>query len=157
MSLEDTTPTVSDRYTVIPVSKETNPYNKTAENNSRIVVMDIKILHKNGVKTLRPVHKPYHEPYMASSAGHDEENPDPQPEKLFSLQRFSWFQWLVDFYAVPRFRKRINEAVFIIIIGIIAGTLAVLTEANLNNRTSDTILINRLDRLIRAVELDWGR
>ncbi len=158
MSLENTTSTLSDGYTVIPVGKNEHRYDSFEEENESVMIMDMNILRNSGVTHLRPLHKPNNGLYKDSNTESDEENPEPKPLKRFFWQRFQWYQRFADFYAIPRFRKRINDVLLVIIIGIIAGSLAVLAEANLNNRTSnDNYLVHRLDRLIRAVELDWGR
>ncbi len=46
---------------------------------------------------------------------------------------------------------------FIIITAMIVGVIAVMIDANSRNESINAMFIDRLDRLIRAVEMDWGR
>ena len=53
-------------------------------------------------------------------------------------------------------RKWAREVLFIVAVAFIAGLLSVFIDAKTNTVTRD-VLMDRFDRLIRAVEMDWGR
>ena len=89
MGREDISSTLSEKgYTIIPVSREEYPYTETDESNNRFAVMDIKILHKNGVKTLKPIRKPFRDAYTASNTDHEEEDTTAGTSKEFYFNRF---------------------------------------------------------------------
>ena len=51
----------------------------------------------------------------------------------------------------------LRGAFAIVIMGIIAGAIAAFTDAGTHKISGEAIYVDRMDRLIRAVELDWGR
>jgi len=158
MGREVISSTLSEKgYTIIPVSRDKYPYIETEEGNSRYAVMDIKILHKDGVKTLKPIRKPFRDAYTASNTDHEEVDNTAGTLKEFYFNRYSWYRWLVDEYKTLKSHKKIKEIVFITITAMIVGVIAVMIDANSRNNSINAMFIDRLDRLIRAVELDWGR
>ena len=54
-------------------------------------------------------------------------------------------------------RQKLVQFAILIIIGMIAGVVAIYFDAQLYKASGEGILINRLDKLIHAVEQDWGR
>lgn len=158
MDRKDISSTLSEKgYTIIPVSREEYPYIEAEEANNHFAVMDIKILHKNGVKTLKPIRKPFRDAYTASNTDHEGNNNTAGTSKEFYLNRFSWYRWLVNAYETVKSHKKFKEILFIIITAMIVGAIAVTIDANSRNNSINTMFIDRLDRLIRAVEMDWGR
>ena len=154
---ENTSPTLSEKgYTIIPVSKEPYPY-FPEEDTGSAVVMDITILGKNGVKTLRPISKPYRNSPTASDTSHENKDTAAGSSNESFSNSFSPLRWLVETYKTMKSHIKIKEIVYITIAAMLVGILAVMIDANSRNTSLNTMVIDRLDRLIRAVEMDWGR
>lgn len=70
------------------------------------------------------------------------------------------YEKLQNVHICPKLRKikkALQVALTVTIISIIAGGIAAFTDITNNNSYENTLLIDRIDRLVRAVELDWGR
>ncbi len=78
-------------------------------------------------------------------------------EKNSMLQRFSLFGRIFNPHRMRIIRQKLVQFAILIIIGLVAGVVAIYFDAQLYKASGEGILINRLDKLIHAVEQDWGR
>jgi chemotaxis response regulator CheB len=137
--------------------------NKNQANNGNtdtkddIVVMDVTMLHEGRVKTLKPTITLNRDTNIIHISSYAAERNHTEKERPLWLQKLPWLHRAADAVETPGFRKKMREAAVIIIIGIIVGLTAVLIDSYSYKKSGTTILLDRLDRLIRAVEMDWGR
>lgn len=78
-------------------------------------------------------------------------------EKQYTVIEFTWLKSVFNPRKLKRFKQMLQVALIITTIGIIAGTIAAFTDVASHKVSEETALIDRIDRLIHAVELDWGR
>ncbi len=78
----------------------------------------------------------------------------------YTVIECTWFRRIFNPHKLQRIRQSLISAFVIILIGIIAGTIAAYIDAEsykISKSPEKAIYAEQIDRLIRAVELDWGR
>ncbi len=131
--------------------------NGKTEADKDFMVMDITTIRHGKVTTLNPINTLDRDTDIIHISSHAEEGISAKKERPLWLHRMPWLHKIVNTLETPKFRKKVREITIIAIIGIIVGIIAVMIDSYSYQKSGNTILLERLDRLIRAVELDWGR
>lgn len=75
----------------------------------------------------------------------------------YAVKEHTLLQSVYNCRKIKKLKQLLHVAITVTIIGIIAGGIAAFTDVTDYKAYENTILIDRIDRLVRAVELDWGR
>ena len=71
------------------------------------------------------------------------------------LRTYTWYQRLISPFRVGKLRKRLVEALILIVAGILIGALAAFIEFDFTAEKDP--MLERTDQLIDAIKKDWGR
>ncbi len=153
---------------VNPVSryKKQSVSQKSEKDNDAPIIMDVNISKKHDIRTINPISKhgcysdlllKKREEEISEHLKADLEKSNTIVSKLRkNMSRFSWVRNIVDLYHSFIIRKWAKEIFFIAIVALFASAISVFIDTKSHNISQD-IISDRLDRLIRAVQMDWGR